>query len=184
MNAVEADTESLSVRLWRRYGQRAFDMLEHIRNDPSMATDVMESADYLRVELHNAADHEMIVKLEDFSAVVQRLTSSSQMMSLWALMDLLKFRSCSSVMTVKESLMSLSRAVAAVTLIDKAGAAASLGRRHSEITRCKPAEMAGLGSTCAISEVRILFTLFAVGFGANVATPLFLIYEDRLGLST
>ena len=60
------DTESLSVRLWRRYGRRAFDMLEHIRNDPSMATDVMESADYLRVELPNAADHEMIVKLEDF----------------------------------------------------------------------------------------------------------------------
>ena len=60
------DTESLSVRLWRRYGRRAFDMLEHIRDDPSMATDVMESADYLRVELHNAADHEMIVKLEDF----------------------------------------------------------------------------------------------------------------------
>ncbi len=60
------DTEPLSVRLWRRYGRRAFDMLEHIRDDPSMATDVMESADYLRVELHNAADHEMIVKLDDF----------------------------------------------------------------------------------------------------------------------
>ena len=60
------DTEPLSVRLWRRYGRRAFDMLEHIRDDPSLATDVMESADYLRVELHNAADHEMIVKLEDF----------------------------------------------------------------------------------------------------------------------
>ncbi|MBF28886.1 MAG: FAD-dependent oxidoreductase [Acidimicrobiaceae bacterium] len=60
------DTEPLSVRLWRRYGRRAFDMLEHIRNDSSMATDVMESADYLRVELHNAADHEMIVKLDDF----------------------------------------------------------------------------------------------------------------------
>ena len=60
------DTEPLSVRLWRRYGRRAFDMLEHIRDDPSMATDVMESAVYLRVELHNAADHEMIVKLDDF----------------------------------------------------------------------------------------------------------------------
>ena len=34
------------------------------------------------------------------------------------------------------------------------------------------------------AKFRILFTLFAVGFGANVATPLFLIYEDRLGLST
>ena len=60
------DTEPLSIRLWRRYGRRAFDMLEVIRDDPSMATDVMESADYLRVELHNAAEHEMIVRLEDF----------------------------------------------------------------------------------------------------------------------
>jgi glycerol-3-phosphate dehydrogenase len=60
------DTEPLSVRLWRRYGRRAFDMLEQIRDDPSMATDVMSSADYLRVELHNAAEHEMIVKLDDF----------------------------------------------------------------------------------------------------------------------
>ena len=34
------------------------------------------------------------------------------------------------------------------------------------------------------AKFRILFTLFAVGFGTNVATPLFLIYEDRLGLST
>jgi MFS family permease len=34
------------------------------------------------------------------------------------------------------------------------------------------------------AKFRILFTLFAVGFGANVATPLFLIYEDRLELST
>ena len=60
------ETEPLSIRLWRRYGRRAFDMLEQIRDDPTMATDVMASADYLRVELHNAAEHEMIVKLDDF----------------------------------------------------------------------------------------------------------------------
>jgi len=41
-------------------------MLEAIRDDASMATDVMDSADYLRVELHNAAEHEMIVRLDDF----------------------------------------------------------------------------------------------------------------------
>ncbi|MEL0284002.1 MAG: glycerol-3-phosphate dehydrogenase C-terminal domain-containing protein, partial [Ilumatobacter sp.] len=52
--------------LWRRYGRRAFEMLEAIRDDPTMATDVMDSADYLRVELHNAAEHEMIVRLDDF----------------------------------------------------------------------------------------------------------------------
>lgn len=60
------DTEPLSDRLWRRYGRRAFAMLEDIRADPSMAEDVMDSADYLRVELFTAAETEMIVRLEDF----------------------------------------------------------------------------------------------------------------------
>ena len=31
-----------------------------------MGEDIMGSADYLRAELHNAAEHEMIVKLDDF----------------------------------------------------------------------------------------------------------------------
>ena len=34
--------------------------------DPSMGEDIMNSADYLRAELYNAAEHEMIVKLDDF----------------------------------------------------------------------------------------------------------------------
>ena len=58
--------EPLTDRLWRRYGRRAFGMLEAIRADPRMGEDVMESADYLRVELHNAAEFEMIVTLDDF----------------------------------------------------------------------------------------------------------------------
>jgi glycerol-3-phosphate dehydrogenase len=58
--------EPLSDRLWRRYGRRAFGMLEAIRADPRMGEDIMESADYLRVELYNAAEFEMIVKLDDF----------------------------------------------------------------------------------------------------------------------
>ena len=60
------DTEPLTDRLWRRYGRRAFDLLEMIRADPAMGEDIMNSADYLRAELHNAAEHEMIVKLDDF----------------------------------------------------------------------------------------------------------------------
>lgn len=60
------DTEPLTDRLWRRYGRRAFDLLESIRADPSMGEDVMNSADYLRAELHTAAEHEMIVTLDDF----------------------------------------------------------------------------------------------------------------------
>ena len=60
------EVEPLSDRLWRRYGRRAFEMLDEIRADPSMAEDIMENADYLRVELHVAAGTEMITKLDDF----------------------------------------------------------------------------------------------------------------------
>ncbi len=58
--------EPLSERLWRRYGRRAFAMLDAIREDPTMGEDILASADYLRVELHHAARHEMITQLEDF----------------------------------------------------------------------------------------------------------------------
>ncbi|MFV1963501.1 MAG: glycerol-3-phosphate dehydrogenase C-terminal domain-containing protein, partial [Acidimicrobiia bacterium] len=60
------DLEALSERLWRRYGRRAFRMLDEIRNDPAMGEDIIESADYVRAELHLAADTEMVTKLEDF----------------------------------------------------------------------------------------------------------------------
>ncbi len=59
-------TEPLTNRLWRRYGRRAFQMLDAIRDDPEMGKDIMRSADYLRVELHLAARTEMVTKLEDF----------------------------------------------------------------------------------------------------------------------
>ena len=59
-------SEPISERLWRRYGRRAFEMLDDIREDPSMAEDVLDSSDYLRVELHNTASTEMVVKLDDF----------------------------------------------------------------------------------------------------------------------
>lgn len=60
------EVEPLSDRLWRRYGRRAFSMLEAIREDPSMGREIMGSTDYLRVELHLAASTEMITRLEDF----------------------------------------------------------------------------------------------------------------------
>ncbi|MCB2224940.1 MAG: FAD-dependent oxidoreductase [Actinobacteria bacterium] len=60
------DLEPLSDRLWRRYGRRAFEMLDEIRADPAMGADIMHPADYLRVELHVAAGTEMITRLEDF----------------------------------------------------------------------------------------------------------------------
>ena len=58
--------EPLSDRLWRRYGRRAFGMLDAIQEDATMAEDIMDSADYLRVELHHTAENEMVTRLDDF----------------------------------------------------------------------------------------------------------------------
>ncbi len=61
-----ASFETLSTRLWRRYGLRSFAMLEAIRDDPDMASDVIDGTEYARVELFLAAQTEMVTKLEDF----------------------------------------------------------------------------------------------------------------------
>jgi alpha-glycerophosphate oxidase/glycerol-3-phosphate dehydrogenase len=58
--------EPLSERLWRRYGDKAIDMLEAIRQDPDQAELFIEHTEYLRCEIEEAAESEMIVKLEDF----------------------------------------------------------------------------------------------------------------------
>ena len=59
-------SEKLSTRLWRRYGGEALGLLETIRRDPSMAELVIETSEYLRCELEEAARREMVVKLDDF----------------------------------------------------------------------------------------------------------------------
>ncbi len=59
-------SERLSTRLWRRYGAGALPMLDAIRSDPRMAEVIIETSEYLRCELDEAARREMVVKLEDF----------------------------------------------------------------------------------------------------------------------
>jgi glycerol-3-phosphate dehydrogenase len=59
-------SEPLSTRLWRRYGSLAFSMLEEIRRDPGAAEVLIETSEYIRCEITQAAHHEMITKLEDF----------------------------------------------------------------------------------------------------------------------
>ena len=59
-------TEPLSERLWRRYGDKAIDMLEDIREDPRQAELLIEQTEYLRCEIEEAAKSEMITRLEDF----------------------------------------------------------------------------------------------------------------------
>ena len=58
--------EPLSKRLWRRYGNRAIDLLTAIEKDKRMAELQIENAHYLLCELVHMAEHEMITKLEDF----------------------------------------------------------------------------------------------------------------------
>jgi len=59
-------SEKLSTRLWRRYGGEALGLLEAIRRDPRMADVIIETSEYLRCELDEAARREMVVKLDDF----------------------------------------------------------------------------------------------------------------------
>src|SRR5262245_47396314 len=58
--------EPLSTRLWRRYGASALALLDDIRQDPSMAQVLIAGTEYIRCELHHAAQREMITKLSDF----------------------------------------------------------------------------------------------------------------------
>ena len=65
MTAPES-SEPLSTRLWRRYAASALSLLDDIRQDPRMAEVLIKGTEYIRCELHHAAQREMITKLEDF----------------------------------------------------------------------------------------------------------------------
>lgn len=58
--------ESLSERLWRRYGDHAFEILDGIEKNPDNAQLLIENAEYIRGELELIAKREMVTKLEDF----------------------------------------------------------------------------------------------------------------------
>ena len=59
-------SESIATRLWRRYGDDAFVLLDKISTDPSEAEIMIEGTEFLRCEIELVAQREMIVKLEDF----------------------------------------------------------------------------------------------------------------------
>jgi len=59
-------SELLSSRLWRRYGEAAFDMLERIQEDPQQAEVLIKGTEYIRVELQETAQREMVTELDDF----------------------------------------------------------------------------------------------------------------------
>ncbi len=59
-------SEPLSVRLWRRYNSRALVLLEAIREDPRQAEVLIKGTEYIRCELQEAKQREMVVTLDDF----------------------------------------------------------------------------------------------------------------------
>lgn len=63
---AKESSEPLSTRLWRRYGGSALAMLDDIRREPRMAEVLISGTEYIRCELHQAAEREMVTKLEDF----------------------------------------------------------------------------------------------------------------------
>src|SRR5438105_13617394 len=59
-------SENFSTRLGRRCGAEALGLLEAMRRDPRQAEVIIETSEYIRCELDEAARREMVVKLEDF----------------------------------------------------------------------------------------------------------------------
>lgn len=59
-------SEKLSTRFWRRYGSHALELLEKIRENPEEAKVLIQGAEYTRCEIEEAAQREMVTKLEDF----------------------------------------------------------------------------------------------------------------------
>lgn len=62
----QSSSEPLSKRLWRRYGMDAMPMLDAIDQDSSQADLLIDNAEYLRCEIQQAADCEMVATLDDF----------------------------------------------------------------------------------------------------------------------
>jgi glycerol-3-phosphate dehydrogenase len=58
--------ETLSARLWRRYGKQAFGLLKAIEQDSAQAEPILSGTAFIHCEIELMAEREMIVTLEDF----------------------------------------------------------------------------------------------------------------------
>lgn len=81
---VAGSSETLTERLWRRYGANALELLEDIRQNPARAERLMVAAEYLRCEVEYTAQHEMITKLDDF---LRRRSKITQVVPLRDIVD-------------------------------------------------------------------------------------------------
>jgi len=58
--------DSSAERLWRRYGKEAGVLLAMINDQPDLAEEAIAGSGVLRAEVSYAAEHEMVVTMEDF----------------------------------------------------------------------------------------------------------------------
>ena len=58
--------DNSAERLWRRYGKEADVLLAMINDEPDLADEVITGSGVMKAEVKYAAEHEMVVTLEDF----------------------------------------------------------------------------------------------------------------------
>ncbi len=74
-------------RLWRRYGKEAGVLLAMIKDEPGLAEEAITGSGVLRAEVSYAAEHEMVVTMEDFLrrrtnlSLCHRLSEANEEMS-------------------------------------------------------------------------------------------------------
>jgi len=79
-----SSVENLSERFWRRYDERAFDLLEAVKDDVGALNKPIEEIEYTVCELRLMAKTEMITNLDDF---LRRRSKVAQVLSVQSIID-------------------------------------------------------------------------------------------------
>lgn len=74
VKANELIADETAELLWRRYGRRANYVLDHVGSDPTLAEVLWDEPRYIKAELVEIGEHEMVAQIEDF---LRRRTSLS-----------------------------------------------------------------------------------------------------------
>lgn len=70
----KSSAESLEARFWRRYGDKAYTVLDELKRSPETAAPLFEQSEYLQCELAYVAEYGMVEKLDDLLRRRSRLS--------------------------------------------------------------------------------------------------------------
>ncbi|MCA9709854.1 MAG: FAD-dependent oxidoreductase [Myxococcales bacterium] len=86
LDAAEPEVgEAMAERWWRRHGPRAEALLDAVAADPAQAEVLIPGTGITRAEAHYAAQHEMVVHLEDFlrrRTLVEQVVPAAQLRAM------------------------------------------------------------------------------------------------------